>query len=128
MTTPTLTSFCRAYLICALWSSTDDHQEPLDANRGIDDLTQEAIEKAVADCAKFEAENAADIELAALSSDRAGHCFWLNRNGHGSGFRDEYSKSDAEHYEPCERLSAASEKFKGTDLYVGDDGKLHFSR
>lgn len=119
--------FTAAYIEAALWSSTDDDQEHLDANYTVDDLAPETLAKMVADCARFQAENAADIhaddacKFAAdySPSERAGHDFWLNRNGHGCGFWD------GDWTEPhAYRLSAASEAFGQYDLYVSssDDG------
>lgn len=54
---------------------------------------------------------------------RAGHDFWLTRNGHGVGFldRDELSEADQK------RLTEASKEFGECYLYVGDDGKLYIS-
>lgn len=131
MSTDTLSQFCRAYLTCAFWSSNDESTpqggEPFDSNYDISDIAPEAIAKTVADCAKFEAENAADIALAELDSDRAGHCFWLNRNGHGSGFWDEYSRDDSPEYAACQRLSDASHEAGSCDMYLGDDGKIYLS-
>jgi len=130
MKTPTLTKFCQAYLACALWSSSDGSTpqggEPFDDNYSISDIANEAIQKAVADCEKFQADNAADIELAELTDERAGHCFWLNRNGHGSGFWDEYSRSD-DRCVACHRLSDASHAAGSCDMYMGDDGEIYLS-
>lgn len=117
-----LTSFCRAYLICALWSSTDDNENPFDANYGINNLAPEALQKAVDDCAKFETENTNDLELACLDSDRAGHCFWLNRNGHGSGFWDEYPAHNSIPYNEAQRIAMAeSDLVKRTELFKRRD-------
>lgn len=130
MKTPTLSTFARHYIACALWSSNDESTpqggEPLDANYCVEDFAPEAIAQAVADCARFQVENAADILAAGLTQERAGHNFWLNRNGHGSGFWDEYSRDDPRH-EACERLSQASNAAGSRDLYLGDDGKIYQS-
>lgn len=133
-TIASLDTFTRAYLECALWSSNDESTpqggEPLDANYSLLDFAPEAIESAVADCARFQAENAADIEAAGLDSARAGLYFWLNRNGHGSGFWDEKMESagdpDSE-CQACDRLSEASEKFGEVNPYLGDDKQIYFS-
>lgn len=125
-----LDPFTVAYLVCALWSSHDESTpsggEPFDSNYGITDFAPEALTKAVADCAAFQAANAALIVEAELDASRAGHCFWLNRNGHGSGFWDEYGMSDPRRV-PCDKLSAASEAFKEIDLYLGDNGQIFFA-
>lgn len=134
-----MNAFTRAYLVCALWSSTDNSTpqggEPLDANYGLEDIAPQSLAQAVADCARFQAENAADLEavrpvLSALADDtaeaRAGHDLWLNRNGHGSGFWDEVSAGH-----PLEaafdRLSDAAQAMGTCDAYVGDDGAIYLS-
>jgi len=62
-------------------------------------------------------QNAADI---AGECDRAGHDFWLTRNGHGAGFWDGDWPDDA-----GGRLTEASKKYGEFNLYVGDDGLIH---
>lgn len=129
---PTLDSFTRAYLVCALWSSNDESTpqggEPFDRNYDLSDLAPEAVALAIADCARFQADNAADLSLANLADSRAGHCFWLNRNGHGSGFWDEYGHRDpVEWREACNRLSKASKGFGECNPYLGDDGQIYFA-
>jgi hypothetical protein len=54
-----------------------------------------------------------------MDAEKAGHNFWLTREGHGSGFWDE----DMD--EVGERLTELSEKFGEGGLYVGDDGKVY---
>jgi hypothetical protein len=97
-----LDQFTRAYLEAALWTSTDETNpdqggEPLDDNYEIEDIEPDTLAEMMADCAKFQADNAALINddnvavvaLADHSCDaRAGHDFWLTRNGHGAGFWD----------------------------------------
>lgn len=134
MKTTILDSFTRAYLVCALWSSTDESTpsggEPLDRNYTLEDFAPEAIEQAARDCARFQAENDADIVAAGLDWSRAGHCFWLNRNGHGSGFWDEKMESAGDpepECQACDRLSDACHAFGSCDPYIGDDGQIYFA-
>jgi hypothetical protein len=125
-----LDSFTRQYIATALWSSTDDGGTPLDYNYSPDDLHPSALAKMIADCAKFQADNAqllsdayaADLPSRPRDNDAqgsAGHDFWLTRNSHGAGFWDgDWSTfGDA--------LTTASEAFGESNLYVGDDGKIH---
>jgi hypothetical protein len=49
-----LDEFTRAYIECALWSSTDDDGEPLDALYSADDLSPECLDTMAADCADFQ--------------------------------------------------------------------------
>jgi hypothetical protein len=124
-----LDEFTEAYIEAALWSSNDDNEDPLDANYFSDDIDPDTMRKMRADCAKFQRENAADIaagpvEGAAGSGEygpeaRAGHDFWLTRNGHGAGFWD------GDWPEPAAtRLTDAAHAFGEVNLYVGDQGKI----
>lgn len=96
-----LDAFGRAYVECALWSSVvdgEDGEEHLDRNYGIADISDETMAKIAEECAAFQRDNAADLKLAAglgeyadkkyTVEERAGHDFWLTRNGHGCGFWD----------------------------------------
>lgn len=98
-----------------LWSSTDDNDEPLDRNYSARDIEPEALERIVADCAKFQAEN----DISEGTNKRAGHDFWLTRNGHGAGFWD------SDWPETGDMLTAASKAFGECSPYVGDDGQVY---
>jgi hypothetical protein len=103
---------------------------PADENYSVDDLAPETQARMVADCEKFQAEHPDAIDETNLvnqdsqynASERAGHDFWLNRNGHGAGFWDGDWKEPA-----ASELDAASKAFGSIDLYVGDDGRLYLS-
>jgi hypothetical protein len=130
--------FTAAYVECALWSSTDNGYrgknhpdndpdgentggDPLDKNYSVDDIAPETLAEMIADCAAFQKAHEGDI-AGGLSRPRAGHDFWLTRNGHGCGFWD------GDWPEPqATRLTEAAEAFGSYDLYVGDDGKVHGS-
>lgn len=114
-------TFTRAYVECALWSSTDESTPqggvPLDQNYTITDIDPDTLAVMVQDCQKFQEENAADI---ACECDRAGHDFWLTRNHHGAGF------FDGDWPEPAAtRLTQASDSFGECCLYVGDDDRIY---
>jgi hypothetical protein len=111
-----LDEFTRAYLECALWSTTDG-DEPLDANYTVDDIAPETLASMVQDCESFQAEHAEDLSC---REARAGQDFWLTRNGHGAGFWDGDWPEDV-----GERLTDASHACGSVDLYVADDGLIH---
>lgn len=124
-----LDEFTRHYITCALWAENDQSDpetggDPLDDNFDIGDIAPECLEAMVADCAKFQKENADDIATwedgQYTAEEMAGHDFWLTRNGHGAGFWDGDWKKKV-----GERLTTACEKFGNVDLYVGDDGKIY---
>jgi len=118
----TLDEFTRAYIECALWSSTDGADEsggePLDANYDFDDLAPEAVAKMAEDCADFQAANAYALTKAGDDA-RNGHDFWLTRNHHGAGFWD---RGYGVH---GQILTDAAHVYGECDIYVGDDGKLY---
>jgi hypothetical protein len=123
--------FTLAYIECALWSSHDestpDGGEPMDANYDIDDLAPETLRKMIDDCRDFqrgEAELLAQYAEVMQSEEwnadeRAGHDFWLTRNGHGAGFWDRGLGQVGD------MLSKACKPYGSCDLYVGDDGKIY---
>lgn len=112
--------FTIAYIEAALWSSTDNSDEsggnPLDDNYGIEDLSPETLASIIEDCQAFQRDYAVAIgdEL-----ERAGHDFWLTRNGHGAGFWDGDWDDDV-----GKRLTEASDVYGSIDLYVGDDEQI----
>lgn len=116
-----LDAFTRAYIDAALWSSVDDDGVPLDRNYGPDDIAPDTLTKMVSDARNFQAENADMLSESDLSDEKAGHAFWLDRNGHGTGFWDQGD-------EPVfEKLHEAAHAYGTFDLYVGDDGLIYGS-
>jgi len=120
--TPRLDSFTRSYFETALWSSTDKSTpqggEPLDENYSVEDIAPETRAKMIADCADFQDRYASLLAAAEnIDSERAGHNFWLSRNGHGAGFFDD----------DLNELQDAAESYGEFNLYVGDDGQIHGS-
>lgn len=123
-----LDEFTRAYVTCALWSSTDESRDdggdPLDANYSIEDIDDRTLAEMARDCAAFqEAEKVllaqAYVARKTYDAASAGHDFWLTRNRHGAGFWDR-GLGDV-----GERLTSACKPYGSYDLYVGDDGKVH---
>jgi hypothetical protein len=110
----------RHYLVCALWSSTGDNDEPLDAEHDITDIEPESVANADTDCLAFLAKHGDDI---GTRYEQAGHDFWLTRNGHGAGFWEESDWPK----EAGQRMTATCEQFGEADIYKGDDGLLYIS-
>jgi hypothetical protein len=126
----TLDEFTEAYIEAALWSTTDTDNEDgdscLDAKYSASDLAPETLAKVIADCAKFQRDNAQWLTDENLTygkcsvSRQAGHDFLLTRNGHGCGFWDGDWENEA-----GEALSRASKGFGEVDFYAGDDGLIY---
>lgn len=129
-----LEKFFAAYVQTALWSSNDNADEsggePFDFNYTESDIAPATLEAMKADCAKFLDCWGKLIEAAVATGDvkcgpdfdvdeRAGHDFWLTRNGHGAGFWD------GDWPEPfADQLTYAAKTFGEFDLYLGDDGSI----
>lgn len=114
---PSLDAFTRQYIETALWSSTDEQGRPLDDTHGIEALAPLTLLQMRRDADDFQRAHWDDI-----SGDpgRAGHDFWLTRNGAGAGFWD------GDWPEPAAtRLTEASKAYGEFTLYVGDDGRIH---
>lgn len=129
-----LDAFTRAYIDCALWSSTDSSEEEsagefIDQNYGPEDLSLETLRGAVDDCAAFQKECSADLDCAygndseddvsrrsrsVYDASNAGHDLWLTRNGHGAGFWDRGLGAIGE------RLSKAAKAYGSVDLVVSE--------
>lgn len=127
-TQTTLDNFTRAYIGCALWSSTDDNGEPLDKNHSIHSFAPEALEQMIADCAAFQVMYSDLLEAAYqlythssewTHEEQAGHDFWLTRNRRGAGFWDRNLSAIGR------QLTEAAHSFGSCDLVVGDDGRIY---
>lgn len=116
-----LRRFIASYMETALWASTDGDGQNLDADYSTADIAEDSVEAMEKDCASFVFTNRRDLLKSGQTPERAGHDYWLNRNGHGAGFWDEGLG------ELGKRLSDQS-KWAGTcDIYPGDDGQLHIN-
>ncbi len=110
-----------AYIDCALWSSTDDNGEPLDAYHGPDGMAPAALAESREDIVGFLAYcEEQGIDTHGQTDEQIGHDFWLTRNGHGAGFWDRGLPNGSE-------LSDACKPFGSVDLYIGDDGAVYVS-
>lgn len=131
--------FFRAYLECAVWSSTDVHPDDRPAEReadeeddpeggpeempepqaleeygfSADDISTEAEEYLKEDARAFWAEHR---ELLKENPGRAGHDFWLSRNGHGAGF------FDGDWGQHGDALQKAAKVYGSEDLCISEDG------
>lgn len=106
--TKTLDNFTQAYIECALWADTaygspeetrvdPNHEGRFDRSWASCGYTvSRGAERLMArDCEAFQRDNA-DLLAKWYSEcgeteERAGHDFWLTRNGHGAGFWDRWN-------------------------------------
>lgn len=121
--------FVRAYIECALWSSTDHSDEsggsPLDKNYSERDIAPETAAEMRADCQRFWDLSHDDLiaQWGADGDRQAGHDFWLTRNGHGAGFWESEWDLDGAG-QPGETLDALAKTYGCYELYVGADGRI----
>ena len=121
-------NFTKAYIEAALWSSNDDNGDPLDKNYIIEDLSPQTLVNMTHDCSKFQEENDCNLDKAYklypenewTNEEKAGHDFWLTRNGHGVGFWDRGLGNIGD------ILTEECKKYGSFDLYVGDDGEIWY--
>lgn len=126
-------AFTQQYVETALWSSNDNVNdqggEPLDKNYSITDISPETLQEMVADCADFQQSNAEILQRwyteAGEDPSRAGHDFWLTRNGHGAGYWDRHMDEPGRSL--GDQLTQMAKPYGTYDLYVGDSGKIHGS-
>ena len=109
--------FTKAYITCALCSSSDNNDEPLDKNYAQDDIALETLFAMVEDCFNFRVNNASDMKD--LDIVQCGHDFWLTRQHHEAGF------SERNLGEVGDRLTEAAKKFGEVHLHVGDDEQIY---
>jgi len=109
----------RHYLVAALWSSTDEHGEPLDHAYDLDSIAAETRQAARRDCADFVNANQTLLIDSGIPEEQIGHDFWLTRNGHGAGFWDRGLGDIGQ------ALTEQCRPYGEVNLYVGDDGLVH---
>jgi hypothetical protein len=112
-------AFTQAYIEAALWSSTGDDGEPLDAQYTPGDIAPRTLQQMQSDCEAFQYHNA-DALAQAGDNAQNGHDFWLTRNRHGAGFWDRGYPSAIGN-----ALTDAAHLAGDVNLYVGDDGLIH---
>lgn len=127
---PHLDEFTTQYLTAALWSTPTDNDSGLSllATHRLSGFDPAALADAFDTCQDFQESQAADLAIAYAQHKpgwytpaMAGFDFWLSRNGHGAGFHDRGMK------ELGDALHRAAKVYSGIDLYIGDDGALHFT-
>jgi len=110
----------QAYIEAALWTSTDEEGETFESlNFDAQDIEGKSIANMAADVEDFVSANEEKLDESGLEPEQIGQDFWLTRNRHGAGFWDRgLGKVGRE-------LSDAAHVYGSSDLYIGDDEKLH---
>lgn len=123
-----LDDFTRGYVIAMLWTEEDEIK-----GKTFADISKVSLSKIVADCAEFQKKYKGALRFASrrpgYSRERAGHDFWLSRNGHGAGFfdRDELEVPlDGSDLTLGNLLQEKARKANNRYIYLGDDGKIYY--
>jgi hypothetical protein len=120
-----LDEFICGYIEAMFWTNSGDAEDELSDAHGFDDLAGETLAAIIQDCVGFQQQNRRNIEMACAllnyTDARAGHDFWLTRNGHGAGFWDRGlgAVGDA--------LSEAAQVCGERNVYLGDDGAIYLT-
>jgi hypothetical protein len=128
-----LDSFTQAYIEALFFTEAEhgtdsdtwnpEDQRSLLGDVTFADLAPGALADIVEDCRAFQEGHADDLALAyenvGYDEERAGHDFWLTRNGHGAGFQDRGLGAVGD------RLSKMAKAYGSVDVYLGDDGLIY---
>lgn len=119
-----LDAFTQAYIAAMFWTDCGPDSEDM-SGATFAELAPDALDTIKADCAAWQAENAALLAQAYAvpgygDETHVGHDYWLTRNGHGTGFWDRGLGALGD------LLSAAC---RGREVwtYRGDDGLIYVS-
>lgn len=113
--------FLNGYISCAIWSSNDENEIPLDENYDVSDIDEDTLMEMREECVDFYNANKEELKKTGCDDmSQHGHDFWLTRNGHGAGFWDRGYRNGT-------KLSDAAKVYGSFDLYVGDDGMVYGS-
>jgi hypothetical protein len=105
----------------ALWSGTGEDEEPLDGKYDITDIDKASLQKEVENVQQFWSE-ATELHLTGwCDKDEFTYDFWLDRNGHGTGFWDRCPNETI-----GRKLSDMAKQYGHCDLLESDDGTLSF--
>src|SRR5208282_3122620 len=136
-TAAALDDFTRGYIEAALWSSNDESDpsggDPMDKNYDIGDIDKDSLREITQTCQNFQKENQDLLGQAYqrpgygrpeeyTAEARAGHDFWLTRNGHGAGFWD---RRELEEGGLGDQLTEKAKAYGESALYIGDDHRVH---
>lgn len=126
-----LDQFTQAYIEAMFFTDASDPDDGDLQDATVHDLAEETWNQIASECAAFQ-EAATDLlSRAYTQSDgtyddsRAGHDFWLTRNGHGAGFWD---RKELERDDLGDQLSALCgwrTAFSERSIYRGDDGLVY---
>jgi len=128
---------CMFFTTCEIGTTRETHdpetQSELPGDCGFDDLSPGALEVIKSDCAVFQRKAFIQLhhaqEREGYSLERAGHDFWLTRNGHGAGFWDrkelKFKVSEYDTQRVSDTLSDVAKWFGEVNPGLGDDDLVY---
>ncbi len=128
-----LDAFTQGYVTAMFWTDGDQVDADEDGRNGgrvsFAELAPDSLARIIAECAEWQDANAALLQLAYdqdYSEERAGHDYWLTRNGHGAGFwcRDELNEAGSPDESLGDKLAEVSSGSRS--IYRGDDGFVYY--
>lgn len=122
-----LDSFTQGYVEAMFWTDTgsDHEEEGLGEDASFAELAPDSLARIVEECRRWQEANATLLQEAYerdYSEERAGHDYWLTRNGHGAGFWD---REELEEGKLGDKLSKACE-YRSRSIYRGDDDLIYY--
>jgi hypothetical protein len=126
--------FMNGYFECLFFTEEDSlseswleayGEEPEDDDYGSVDVSEFAftargLKQIISDCKDFKAACAEEgLDLDKWGQSKAGHDFWLTRNGHGAGFWDRGRKDG-------DALTKIAKSFGAINVAVGETGDLYY--
>lgn len=126
METGNFEKFLQAYIDCAkrtCYISYDSEDEDFEKDFSGIDLSESAKIQAEKDCKNFiKATKKFGIDISNYV-EQTGYDFWLTRNSHGTGFWD---RPEVYGKQISQKLTEIAEKFRESNLYLGNDGLAYF--
>ena len=128
-----LDDFTRGYIEAAFFTSASCADDGEPENATFAEIAPSSLAAIMAECATFQAKYGPAIDAASGSHRRgrvydheaAGRDFWYTRNGHGVGYWDREPLSDLQS-RGLAVLDEAARRYRGVDLYRGNDGLIYF--
>lgn len=117
-------TFTRGYIEAMFFTNTGTGDDGELEHATVADLDDDAWETIIKDCKGFQENNAELLEVAygcdGYNEENAGHDFWYDRNGHGTGFWDREALDE----ELQSALNKVASAYPTADPFMTDQGRM----
>lgn len=122
-----LDAFTRGYIEAMFFTDASNPDDGDLENAAFADLAPETLADIVAECDRFQKENADTLAAAyahpkGYTEEQAGRDFWFTRNGHGVGFWD---RDLGDIGDTLSKRCGWRTSFPERALYLGDDSRVY---